>query len=311
MERKLIKQGGGGYTIYLPKKWIDRKGLKGKDIVDLIELDNALMIKSSIKGKKTSFVKIEEETKKNLKEIVTFLYRTGFDEFTLENVDEKSISEIQKITKNLLLGFEITKKDSSSVTLENISEPTDQKYDVIIRRIFLIIREMFEICDKSGKDVSWKKTEEIEEMRNQVDKFVLFCRRTIMKEMYEKNPVFGWELLNFFALTGHSINYLYDFASENKIKTGDTFLMLVEALIKQFDLLYNAYYSKNIGLLYKVSAYRGTHLFGKCTQYIEKAKGKEAVIASYIRELVRLMQIGINPILAELISNIPRRDIEN
>ena len=56
MKRKLIKQGLGGYTIYLPKKWIDRKGLKEGEEINVVETDAGLVIGSDVKGRKELFL---------------------------------------------------------------------------------------------------------------------------------------------------------------------------------------------------------------------------------------------------------------
>ena len=43
MKRKLIKQGGGGgLTIYLPKKWIDENKLEQSNEIEITTIDNTL-----------------------------------------------------------------------------------------------------------------------------------------------------------------------------------------------------------------------------------------------------------------------------
>ena len=79
MDRKLIKQGGGGFTIYLPKKWVDEKGLTGGDKVNLSEANTALIVNSSKPVRKEKVVEITKENKKDIKTILTHLYRNGFD----------------------------------------------------------------------------------------------------------------------------------------------------------------------------------------------------------------------------------------
>ena len=44
MKRKIIQQGSGGLTIYLPKKWADQKGLITGDEVDVKESEQGLLI---------------------------------------------------------------------------------------------------------------------------------------------------------------------------------------------------------------------------------------------------------------------------
>ena len=299
MERALIKQGGGGYTIYLPKNWVDRKGLKEKDPINIIESEGALIIQTHAKTKKTAVLEWDKDNKKMFG-VLTFLYRRGFDEITINNIDHKTINILQKFVKDSLQGFEITHKDKTGCFIESISEPVDQKYDTLTRRIFLIIKEMIVLISDSAKNNKWNP-EEVEEMRRQVDRFSLFCRRMIVKEKYEHNPILGWDLLDFFTLTAHTIDYLNNYASKNKVKLSSQGISLLNDSLEQYDILYNSYYNKDINTLYKIYRYRESHLFGSCISYLEKAKGKEAVIASYIRELSRSMLIGSSPILSELL----------
>ena len=44
MKRKIIRQGSGGLTIYLPKKWAEEKGLRIGDEVDLKEAPYGLLV---------------------------------------------------------------------------------------------------------------------------------------------------------------------------------------------------------------------------------------------------------------------------
>ena len=44
MKRKLIKQGAGGLTLCIPKKWTEKANLKAGDEINLTEDENSLKI---------------------------------------------------------------------------------------------------------------------------------------------------------------------------------------------------------------------------------------------------------------------------
>ena len=46
MKRKLIKQGSGGYTFYVPKQWVLHRGLKAGDEIDVVEKDKTLVVRT-------------------------------------------------------------------------------------------------------------------------------------------------------------------------------------------------------------------------------------------------------------------------
>lgn len=301
MERKLIKQGGGGFTIYLPKKWVDKKGLHEGDIVDVKEIDSSLIIGSELKGKEEISIEITQENKEDIGAILTHAYRRGFNGVVLKGVDSELARKIRQITKDFLLGFEITEKTTDSCKIENISEPTEQKYDVMIGKVFLIIKETQNMIIEDFQD-NYENWDEIEEMKKNQDKFILFCRRLLVKEKYEKDPVLEWELLTFLMHIEHAYFYLYKYARENKVKIDKNAVELLRKLQEQFSLYQDAYFHKNIKSLYKIMKQRTKFQFGKCLDLIEKSKDKKSVVYCYIKEIFRLIQIGCSPILSKNLS---------
>ncbi|HHE36209.1 MAG TPA: AbrB/MazE/SpoVT family DNA-binding domain-containing protein [Candidatus Woesearchaeota archaeon] len=300
MKRKVIKQGSGGFTVYLPKKWADKKGLKPGDQIDIKEKGTALILDTEVKEKKQISIRITEENKADLKNILTHLYRRGFDTITITNTSKELQDEIKKITNNMLLGFEVTGIEQNTCGIENISEPAGEKYDVMLRRIFLIIRETQRIISNDFKKSKFNSLKELREFRDQQDKFILFCRRILTKERFEiENPSLDWELLTFLMHIEHNYYYLYLYASKHKPIKEKKIIDLLDKLEEYFQLCYNAYYKKDIKYIHKINQLKEEYQFGKCYKYLEQARGQEAVILSHIRELFRLIQIGTSPILSE------------
>ena len=71
-------------------------------------------------------------------------------------------------------------------------------------------------------------------------------------------------------------------------------------LEEYFNLFYNAYFKRKKRYVHKINSLKNRHHFGECIEYIEKSKGKNSAVFSYIREIFRLIQIGTSPILAGL-----------
>ncbi len=295
MDRKLIKQGKGGFTIYLPKKWVDKKGLTESDLIKITDLDSSLLISSSVKEKKEFVLKLNDDNKKDIKNILTHVYRKGFDVVILEKIDNSVLRKVKEVVGDLLLGFEITEKTANSCRLENISEPTAEKYSVLLRRSFLIVKETINsILD--GTDL---KT--VVDLRKQQDKYILFCRRILIKEKYEKDSILEWELLTFLMHIEHGLHYMYKYAVENKIKFDNDLLSLFKEFHSFFDMFYQAYFTRDLKLIHKLNSLKEKLVFDKCFSLIEKSKGKKSVVYSQLREVFRLVQVGTSPVLAELL----------
>lgn len=301
MERKLIKQGRGGLTIYLPKKWLDRKKLKEGDSIKILEKETSLLISGELTEKKKIEINITKENKNDLKNVITHVYRKGFDTIKINDIDEGLFKEIKKILSEVILGFEIIEKTSKHCTIENISEPRGEKYNSLLKKIFFIIQETQKQLLEDAEKKEMNNFDEIKEMRFHQDKLILLCRRLLIKEKVEIDPLINWELLTFLMHIEHAYYYLYEYAHKNKIILSNETTNLIKNLGDYFDLYYNAFYEKDISYIHKLNKLKNEYQFKKCLQLIEKLNGKESVIASYLRELFRLIQIGTSPILSELI----------
>ena len=136
-------------------------------------------------------------------------------------------------------------------------------------------------------------------MKNQQDKFILFCRRLLSKEKFEK--LLDWEFLTFLMQVQHAYFYLYKYCSENKIKAEKQMIDLLEELNNYFLLLEKAYYNKDLNSVHKINELKNSYHIGACLKLIEKSSGKNSVVYSYIRELFRLVQMSSSPVLAGLL----------
>lgn len=301
MKRKLIKQGLGGLTIYLPKKWADKKGLKEGDEVEVTEKDTLLLVQTSVQARKETTIQITKENYNNILVLLSHAYRQGFDSITLEGMGNAQIKELQKLVPTLLIGFEVTKKTSDSCVLENLSEPTGQKFDVIVKRLYLIIEESLSIIEKDSAEKSWKNKQEIEDMRQNLDRFILFCRRILIKEYEEQNPVLNWELLTFLMHIYHTIYYLYLHLEKTKPKLEKRTIVLMGELKKYFSLFDQAYFKKDLEAVDMINHQKAKYQFGECLAALASSKNNESIVLSYIREVFRLIQIGTSPILSQIL----------
>ena len=101
MKRKLIKQGGGGYTIYLPKKWVDGRGLKAGYEIELTEQGAGLFLgkgagTEELRGVQADITRLDKDS--IFKQLVA-MYESGFDEirFTFQKDEALDIKTGKKV----------------------------------------------------------------------------------------------------------------------------------------------------------------------------------------------------------------------
>lgn len=298
MRRKLVQQGASTLMVSLPSKWAHKNKLGKGDEIEIEERGNDLLINTKIqaKHKREITIKITSENRKDLKNILTHAYRKGFDKIIIQDIDNELLKQIRK-NIDLLLGFEITERDSKKCILENISEPLEQKYEIMLKKVFLNIKET---QNQISEDLKTGKlnVSEAEEVKNQHDKFILFCRRLLSRQTEDN---LEWELLTFLTHIQHTYYYLYKYIAENKIKGNKHILDLLEKTKDYFSLFEDAYFNQKIESIHKINNLKNEYHFGTCIKLIEKANGKDAVVYCEIKQIFRLIQIGTSPILAKIL----------
>ena len=121
MKRKLIKQGIGGFTVYLPKKWVDERGLKEKAEIEIEEVENSLVLTADAVPQKRSIeIHALSENQQFLRMELWNPYRRGFDKLIIHYNTKTQKQIIEREIDLHLLGFEITDTEKNIIIAENV-----------------------------------------------------------------------------------------------------------------------------------------------------------------------------------------------
>jgi phosphate uptake regulator len=246
VQRKLIKQGKDGFTIYLPKQWVIRKGMSAGDVVDVQEIEEGILISGSMKASLAIEIDLREyETSRSgLELLLSHLYRLGFATMRLTGCDDQTARTLRELTDKLLLGFEMTSRTKGACVIENVSEPTEAKYDVVLRRMFLLIKETQSrlLSDALGGAYDER---EIEHLRNQVDRYAFFCMRVNALQLRSETSIAAWEMLKDLVTLEHSHARLYSYMAKHHMRAQPVIAKLLTELQGLFTAFYEAYWLKN------------------------------------------------------------------
>ncbi len=247
MERRLIKQGGGGYTIYLPKKWVENNDLEKGNSLNVDESGSNLIISKSGQTKKISTeIKLTGLTESSIRTLITNSYRLGYDKINVKFENDKQFKILQYVIKTRLIGFEVVKKQEKECVVENVTEPSPEQFDNILNKLFMNIEEMFNLTKKRMNNE--KNVEDYKEVAERIQKYDNFCRRTIMKrKLIEKNSELFWTFLTLIIHAQRELYYLNKLI--NKIKVSEKQKELLIKAYKIFKLLEKSYNEKNISYL--------------------------------------------------------------
>jgi len=182
MRRKLVKQGYSTYTISLPKEWVERFNLKEGDEIDLEEEQTKIIV-SNIKSKEnynSINFNLENINEKIIPEFIVSLYKGGFNDINLTNLNNKT-----KIIKDSLsgaLGFEILGSESNQLHLVDLGNSDEESISKAEQQIFWRLLNMIDrIADEKSKD------EEIKQIDQEINRLSFFIQRNISRK-FSNNP---------------------------------------------------------------------------------------------------------------------------
>lgn len=242
MKRKVISQRNS-FTLTLPIKWVREHGLDKKEEIDVVEEKEGLYIRSSAIPKKETEITIDSSNKKFVVYILNNLYRSGYDSVRID-FKEKGIIKLVEEQIKLLLGWQIIEKNENNILIDNLTEPTTEKFDVLFRRVFFITKTDLGILEDSLKGVKLD-IEEIEKGANEVVTIDNFCRRCISKRIVEKEKInFYWHFVSTLTWVHREIYSLLNYLSRKKIKDKGL-LALTEKISKAFDFLHEGFFEKS------------------------------------------------------------------
>lgn len=298
MERKLIPQGLGGFTVYLPKKWVDKKGLTKDDTISITESNEDLIIRKDKPSSKEITINFEKTGFEYLLYWLTHIYRKDYDKIILTG-KELPIKKINSLVEELLLGFSVTQENNEKLVIENIATPSGEKYDSILRRLFFIIKNDISTIEESLRQNNQSKLNEVLESKVQFDKYVYFCKRITYSQRYERDPLIQWELLTFLTHIHHSINYFTKYLIEN-FQTTKTISTFIKGLDDYFETLYKSYFSKDIKQFTKLMREREKYHFGGIQKALNNNEDNtDPAILSHLQTIFRMVQITASPAFEE------------
>jgi len=149
MRRKLIKQGGTGLTVYVPKKWIDLKKLQAGDEVEVAEEDERIVIsKAGGVRELRKEVFVESSKPAVLRSTIATLYKAGYDEIVLQFNKMPSMSSMNKIISTFT-GLEVVSQTKSSVTIKSFLRLDEEETEKLINKMFQITKM---VAEELGSD---------------------------------------------------------------------------------------------------------------------------------------------------------------
>lgn len=240
MKRKLISQGINGLTIYLPKKWTDKSGLKAGDEVEITAQEKDLLLSSeSKKSLKTERVKLHSNHESLIRSIISSAYKSGYDEIILEFSVNPNLTVINRIV-NTFTGLEVTSQEKNKVTIKSFLTTDVTEVDNLILKLFQNLNLIAQTIDQE-----WEKVDEenLGATRKNVIKLRDHCLRAIHLHRYGGDKSYDYyDLVTQLEKLFYEFYQLGTFASVSKIKKPELYKIVLRSLAE----LYQNYLKKEL-----------------------------------------------------------------
>lgn len=273
MKRKIIKQGHNTLTMTLPSEWVKKLNLKGGDEVDVFDNSGSLVINGKQHDEiKSTTIDIIGLSVPMLWRFFQSAYREGYDEIKLvynserdyesaynyyasqfeykrmgeEPIKKSALNMIQELVDRFI-GIEIIDHGEGYCIIREMGELSAKEFDNSLRRIFLLIQELFDtlikiIKNKKIGNISICKT--IHTMDTNIDRFIDYCCRInnkINDSSFQKNKQVMFSTLFLLELLGDEFKYIGTHLAKSK-KSIEEVLPFAEIVKEHFDMYYNLFY---------------------------------------------------------------------
>lgn len=180
MRRRIIRQGNNSFTLTLPVQWIRDQNLKEGDEVDITQDETRLVVAQETASKKKSIeLSLDQEYPKNIKFLLSSLYRHGYDEIKLHVQKPEVLRIVERIVEEQFFEMEVLEKKGNTCVIGMVSVPSIDSYESLLRKMFFIIQESMDIIIRSVNQKSRKELKDIELLTLKYRRYDNFCRRHV------------------------------------------------------------------------------------------------------------------------------------
>ncbi len=174
--RKVQITGGSTYIISLPKRWVEKVGIKnGDNIVLFPQADGTLLINPKVnkepeKTTKMIHIEYEETDEMTRKFIAAYLAGYNIIEFKAKNMLTADIRQKIRELSHYVIGPEIIDETMSTMTLQDLIDASDFSLKKGLRRMHVITREMHNDANLALKEQDVQLAQDVESRDDEVDK---------------------------------------------------------------------------------------------------------------------------------------------
>jgi len=238
--RRVQRVGSGTLTVSLPRRWVEKTGLKPGDVVSIVELsDSALKLETAPtkQPQHTVFTLDVSKVKdsKLLSRLLIGAYLQGFEEINIiggEGIPE-DMQQAVTATVDVLPGVEIVEHSFRKIVIQSFLDPSRFPVHSIIKRIQVMLTMGINNLSEALRDAKTEQLQEISRMETKIDELYFLCIRQIFFSV--KREVWGEEAADpYITAIGDRlvVRALEEIADSLKLASDETFKLIEKELPK-------------------------------------------------------------------------------
>ncbi|MFH1586132.1 MAG: AbrB/MazE/SpoVT family DNA-binding domain-containing protein [archaeon] len=321
MKRKIIRQGHNTMTITLPSDWIKKFNLVPGDEIDVSEVNNELVV--STEGN-------NGEERKTTIDITNFRmpllwrffqgpYREGYDEITIkfdpnkeyqsayhyyttqfdyanigEHVPKKPAIDHLQTFVDRFIGMEIIETGKDHCVIREMGEVSPKEFENSLRRIFLVILQLFDRLIEIMEDKDKRGThicKEIHTMDLNVDRFVDYCSRIMNKRkdmLTDNKKSLIFSTLYILELVGDEMKYVGKHLAKDNNEQLKEAIKVAKKVKQYFELFYDLFYKFSRERAIVIGEY-DYNIYQENFNLKKKIKGEERSIVKHFMMVSKLI----------------------
>jgi phosphate uptake regulator len=284
MKRKIVKQGAATMTISLPATWIKKFNLKERDELNIEEVGNKIEI-STEKAKGESKIEINSKELGGItKNELGHLYFLGYDEVIINFKDKEILNQIKARLPDLI-GYEMIDQTENKMTIKSISSGLEAEFDNILRKVFLLLKEMANNTYDALKKRQFDRLKQIREMEVLNNRFTAFLNRIISKKGYQRQErsLQAYDMMQNLERVADEYKYICDDLADRKKPVDKEVLELLNKINNYYNIIYEIFYKFDPEK--KIALYKDRKaLKNKATEFLKA--GKETVLSAHLISLL-------------------------
>jgi antitoxin component of MazEF toxin-antitoxin module len=308
MKRTVSKMGNSSLVMSLPNKWVKEHNVQKGDELSVEPFERGLIVSLTNIRKKEKRLSMDVSpfTNRTILAVLNSAYLSGYDTIKLTFKDKKQLLHITKTVQEKLLGFEVIQEKGKTCTAQSIAEPSQEQVDVIIRKIFLLIKQNAKVVLEDTKKNKFTNIEHFKQTKVTIYKFTNFVKRMILSFQFggKDKSYFLWSILEKLTLIYHAYFYYYERVVKDKGSLDNSTQVheIIERGNELFELLYNAFYTKDY-ITFDQLDIKKKKLNEDLFILTSQKKSHDNAALCYIYELIRNIQMASSSLPGYYISH--------